>query len=149
MSHDGKYVGYVRAGTNGKDAVVVAQRDAFHAHSMPVFDIAAVGFGPTADVLAAIGSIAPVETPVGFPNGPLRLLDVRSGKVRTLLDGQVVGFSWSPDGKTIAALRLVEVFDGGALGSPHRRARARPPAHRPRRRRAPSRPWRLRGPRSG
>ncbi len=118
VSHDGKYVGYVRAGTNGKDAVVVAQRDASHAHSMPVFDIAAVGFSPTADVLAAIGSTAPVETPVGFPNGPLRLLDARSGKVRTLLDGQVVGFSWSPDGKTIAALRLVEVFDGGALGSP-------------------------------
>ena len=34
-----------------------------------------------------------------------------------MLDGQVVGFAWSPDGKTIAALRLVDVFDGGSLSS--------------------------------
>ena len=118
VSHDGKYVGYVRAGADGKEAVVVAQRDATHAHSMPVFDIGAVEFSPTADVLAAIGSTEPVETSIGFPSGPLRLLDARSGKVQTLLGGQVVGFSWSPDGKTIAALRLVDVFDGGTIGSP-------------------------------
>ena len=85
VSHDGKYVGYVRAGADGKEAVVVAQRDATHAHSMPVFDIGAVEFSPTADVLAAIGSTEPVETSIGFPSGPLRLLDAGSGKVRTLL----------------------------------------------------------------
>ena len=75
VSHDGKYVGYIRAGADGKEAVVVAQRDATHAHSMPVFDIGAVEFSPTADVLAAIGSTEPVETSIGFPSGPLRLLD--------------------------------------------------------------------------
>jgi TolB protein len=36
----------------------------------------------------------------------LKLLDANSGDVRTLVDGSVVAFWWSPDGKTIAAMRV-------------------------------------------
>ena len=46
-----------------------------------------------------------------FPVGPLRLVDPASGAVRTLLDGSVVSFFWSPDGRTIAALRLAQPGD--------------------------------------
>ena len=49
---------------------------------------------------------APSQAALGFPSGPLRLVDAASGTVRTLLDGTIVGFFWSPDGRTIAALRL-------------------------------------------
>jgi hypothetical protein len=59
----------------------------------------------------------PVAASVGFPIGPLRLIDAQSGKVRTLLDGDVLGFAWSPDGKTIAAIRFVNVPAGGVLPS--------------------------------
>jgi TolB protein len=43
--------------------------------------------------------------------GPLRLIDARTGAVRTLVEGFVVAFFWSPDGRTIAALRLARPGD--------------------------------------
>jgi TolB protein len=109
VSADGKYVGYVRAGKAGTDAVVAATIDGSSEQSMPVVGLTAVGFSPTDDVLASIGSPRPVESSPGIPLGPLRLLDARTGGVRTLLDGEVITFDWSPDGKTIAAIRVVPV----------------------------------------
>ncbi len=117
MSGDGKFVGYVRAGEDGKDAVVVAKRDGSDDHSLPVFGIAAVEFGPTEDTLATIGAIEPLEEPFAVPVGPLRLIDARTGAIRTLLDGRVVTFAWSPDGTTIAAVRVVPVTDGASTSS--------------------------------
>jgi len=63
------------------------------------------------------------------PVGPLRLLDAATGKARTLLDGNVVGFWWSPDGKTIAALRVQPV--AGAAASPATSAAPDPSAAAP------------------
>ena len=117
MSGDGKFVGYVRAGEGGKDAVVVASRDGSDEHSIPVFGIAAVEFGPTDDALATIGAIEPLAEPFAVPVGPLRLIDPRTGDNRTLLDGDVVSFAWSPDGTTIAAIRIVPVTDGASASS--------------------------------
>jgi TolB protein len=106
MSSDGKYVAYVRAGRGGPDDVVVAKRDGSSEHTLRVFGIGAVVFDPTGDTVASIGSVQAGQPDVGFPVGPLRLMDARSGATRTLLDGLVVAFFWSPDGRTIAALRL-------------------------------------------
>jgi TolB protein len=106
LSADGRYVAYVRAGSKGRDAVVVASRDGSEEHTLPVFGIAAVVFDPTGDTVASIGAARRDLTDLAFPIGPLRLMDARSGTARTLLDGLVVGFFWSPDGRTIAALRL-------------------------------------------
>ena len=114
MSGDGEFVGYVRAGADGKDAVVVAKRDGSADHTLPVFGIAAVEFAPTDDTLATIGATEPLAEPFAVPVGPLRLIDARTGKVRTLLDGQVVSFAWSPDGTTIAAIRVVPVAATGS-----------------------------------
>jgi TolB protein len=105
MSADRQYVAYVRAGRGGPDDVVVATRDGSSERTLPVFGIAAVVFDPAGDTVASIGSVQPAPD-VGFPVGPLRLMDARSGATRTLLDGLVVAFFWSPDGRTIAALRL-------------------------------------------
>ncbi len=112
VSGDGRFLGFVRAGTNGADAVVVAARDGSGEASMPVFGLTAVDFGPTDDTLASIGATEPTTTPLGVPVGPLRLLDAQTGMTRTLLDGPVVSFAWAPDGKTIAAIRLVQVAGG-------------------------------------
>jgi dipeptidyl aminopeptidase/acylaminoacyl peptidase len=107
VSSDGRYAGYVRAGTGGTDAIVLAAREGAAEQTMPVVGVAAVEFSPTDDTLASIGAVEPQDPPKGFPLGPLRLLDAVTGSTQTLLDGQVVSFSWSPDGKTIAAIRFV------------------------------------------
>ena len=109
VSADGTYVGYVRAGKAGTDAVVTSTITGSDEHSIPVIGLTAVGFSPVDDVLASIGSPTPLDSAPGIPLGPLRLLDARTGASRTLLDGEVITFDWSPDGKTIAAIRIVPI----------------------------------------
>ena len=117
VSADGKYVGYVRAGASGKDAVVVTTRNGADEHSMPVFGLSAVDFSPVDDTLASIGAVEATTEPAGVPAGPLRLIDARTGAVRSILDGPIVSFAWSPDGKTIAAIGLVRPPDASAVSS--------------------------------
>ena len=126
VSADGTYVGYVRAGTTGEDAVVIATRDGSGEQSMPVFGLTAVDFSPTDSTLASIGPLEATTTPAGVPVGPLRLLDARTGAVRSLLDGPVLSFAWSPDGKTIAAIGLVRVPDASNVSSASPEASAPP-----------------------
>ena len=118
VSHDRAYVSYVRAGSDGSADVVVAKRDGSSERTMPVFGVAAVAFDPIGDTVASIGPTKALRTPYAIPLGPLRLIDAASGKVRTLLDGSVVSFWWSPDGKTIAALRVQPVGGTTASSSP-------------------------------
>jgi TolB protein len=118
VSPDHRYIGFVRLGVDTASEVVVAARDGTSEHAMPVLGIAAVTFDPTGDTLASIGRVDPAELAFAVPIGPLRLLDAHSGAVRTLLDGYVVSFWWSPDGQTIAALRVQPVDDQGGTGSP-------------------------------
>jgi TolB protein len=108
VSSDHKSIGYVLAAESGADQVVVAARDGSGEHAMAVFGTAAVAFSPGGDMIASIGPIEPAA-PVGFPLGPLRLIQAASGEVRTLIEAAIVSFWWSPDGKTIAALRVREV----------------------------------------
>jgi hypothetical protein len=100
----GGAVAYVR-GEGADGEVVVVARDGATEHTMPVGGPAAMNFSPSGELLATIGSLEPVD-PSQIPVGPLRVLDPASGTVRPLLDGAVVSFWWSPDGKTIAALRV-------------------------------------------
>ena len=110
VSPDRKLISYVRAGTGAASDIVVAARDGSNEHSMPVFGTAAVTFDPVGgQTIASIGPSKPAQGVYTLPIGPLRLIDARSGKIRTLLDGTVVSFWWSPDGATIAALRVQPV----------------------------------------
>jgi TolB protein len=101
----GRFVAFVR-GTVPAAQLVVAARDGSAEHAIPVFGPAAIVFDPTGDTVATIASSAASPTPLAFPIGPLRLIDAATGATRTLLDGTVVGLFWSPDGHTIATLRL-------------------------------------------
>ncbi len=106
VSADGTRVSYVRTtGGVGSEVVVVAP-DGLDARAMPVFGSAAVSFDPTSDAVATIGAVDPGQVTPGLPIGPLRLLGASEDVARTLLDGSVVSFWWSPDGSTIAALRV-------------------------------------------
>jgi TolB protein len=59
--------------------------------------------------MATIGQAERPPEPVDFAVGPLRLLGPDAESPRTLLDGIVLAFWWSPDGSTIAALRVQPV----------------------------------------
>jgi TolB protein len=111
VSADGAYTAFVRTGPDGPE-VVVAARDGDAEASMPIGAMAALGFDPRGVTLAALGAAEPVETQLALPLGPVRLLDPRTGETRTLIDGAVVSFWWSPDGSTMAALRAQPVAGG-------------------------------------
>ena len=106
VNRDGTSIAFVRGIDRADSAIVVASRERADEHEMPVFGPSAMAFDATGATLATIGPNEPVPPDVGFPVGPLRLIDVASGEVRTLIDGFVVGFWWSPDGRTISALRV-------------------------------------------
>ena len=119
ISRDGKYVGVVRAGRAGTDgssgpaSIVLAERAGDDAASMPVIGPAAMAFDPSGSRLAAIGAVEAFEGERAIPVGPVRLLEAGAKGPRILLDGSVVGFWWSPDGATLAAIRVATV-DGAA-----------------------------------
>ena len=105
-SRNGQSIAFVRGGDSTPAEVVVSGHDGANEHSMPVFGPASVDFDPSGRMLASLGPTQPVSTDIQIPLGPVRLMDVATGRVRSLLDGTVVSFWWSPDGKTIAALRI-------------------------------------------
>jgi TolB protein len=111
VSADGAYAAFARTGPDGPEVVVVA-RDGDAEASMPIAAMAALGFDPSGVTLAALGADEPIETELALPLGPVRLLDPRTGETRTLIDGAVVSFWWSPDGSTMAALRAQPVAGG-------------------------------------
>jgi TolB protein len=129
-SHDDRYVAYVRSTTPSTGEIVVAARDGAGQHGTQVFGPVAFVFDPAGDTLAMIGAATPGAASSGFPMGPLRLIDPRTGAARTLVEGFVVAFFWSPDGRTIAALRLARPGDQTAGVFPALTAaeRARPVA---------------------
>jgi hypothetical protein len=124
-SHDRKSIGFVLDAKTGADQVVVAARDGSGEHRMAVFGTAAIAFSPSSDAVAAIGPIE-AAAPVGFPLGPLRVINAASGKVRMLIDGAIVSFWWSPDGKTIAALRVREAAPASPSADPSATAEESP-----------------------
>ncbi len=119
VSGDGHYVGYVQAGRGTPDSVVLTTRDGKRGYSMPAYGVAAVGFDPTGDRLATIGPAEPTGAAADIPIGPLRIVApvFPVGSIRTLLDGSVVSFAWSPDGRTLAALRVVPLAGGSTVAS--------------------------------
>jgi len=117
-SPDDTSIAFVRGNVGGPGEVVVAARDGSHEHTMKVFGQTAMTFDPAGGSVASIAS-STADGVAGFPLGPLKLIDTSSGDVRTLLDGLVVSFWWSPDGKTIAALRVQpSVAAAGASPAP-------------------------------
>jgi TolB protein len=106
VSHDGAYRGYVATNHDSTGIVTVESADQSHRETTRVFGVAAVSFDPTGTTLAYVGAERPFVDDPGFPLGPLRVMDPATGQTRTLLEGQVLAFFWSPDGKTIAALTL-------------------------------------------
>jgi TolB protein len=113
----GRFIAYVR-GTSPTAALIVAAPDGSAEHTTPVFGPAAIVFDPSGGTVATNAATQSSPSAFTFPSGPLRLVDAASGSVRTLVDGTVVGFFWSPDGRTIAVLRLQGAGGGTVADRP-------------------------------
>jgi TolB protein len=115
ISHDQAYEGIVRGGAAagdgsvGPSSIVLAERGGDVEQTMRVFGPAALAFDPSGSRLAAIGATEAIPGAPAVPLGPVRLLEPDGDGPRTLLDGPVVAFWWSPDGSTIAAIRVTSV----------------------------------------
>jgi hypothetical protein len=117
VSRDRDLVSYVRVTASGRSEIVLGARDGSSEHAVPVFGSAALAFDPTDGRVAAIGASEAGQTDLQIPIGPLRLIEPKGGHDRTLLDGSVVGFWWSPDGMTIAVLRIQPVNVEASAGA--------------------------------
>jgi len=118
-SADGRYRAFaVRQGEAYR--IVVESTDGGVRREIPVKGTVALAFDPAGDDLAYI---APTKADPGAsqpsqPVGPLQVVDPASGISRRVVAGQVVAFSWSPDGRTIAALQLPTDNDKQAILDP-------------------------------
>jgi TolB protein len=116
VSADSRYLAYARSKIDGPGEVVVSTRDGAPGHALTVLGAAAMVFDPRSDRVAFIAANEPGQTELAFPVGPLRVVDADSGVPRTLIDGSVVAFFWSPDGRTLAALLLKPASGGTTAG---------------------------------
>lgn len=106
VGSDGRYRAYVIPGGGDNASIVVEGPDGSGRHEVAAVGSVAIGFDPTGRTLAWTASGGPIANDDELPIGPLHAIDAESGADRMLLDARVVGFFWSPDGRTIAAIRL-------------------------------------------
>lgn len=120
-SHDGKWIAYGDAEKEGKQtALMIASADAGQPHAIGTFpQRIALAWSPTQSLLAVAAS-GSEEDPQAEE---LSLVDVASGKTRSLVKDHFAAYFWSPDGKKILYARqkpdseiwtwvVVEVEDG-------------------------------------
>ena len=111
ISGDDRLRAYAADDGGTTSEVVVEARDGSGAARVRVFGPAAFSFNPQGDELAFVAANESSERNLSVPVGPLRLVDPATSGVRTLLGGKVVAFFWSPNGTSIAALRLDQADD--------------------------------------
>ena len=104
---------YVQIGDN-RPSLIVESRTGTGRTSFPVTGVTYLGWSPVGDLLAYAAPDA--SSSAAF--GPLRLVDAASGTMRTLAEGLVVAFFWSPDARTVAVLDLVITNGQTAAATP-------------------------------
>ena len=107
VSSTGRFSAYEVQASDGTYRLVIATRGGEARQEIPVRSIAVFAFSPLGSQLAYFADPARLDAALVYPFGPLRVFDAVSGDDRMLLDGDVAAFFWSPDGKTIAALRVL------------------------------------------
>ena len=113
VSIAGSHRAWIGPGDDGDQAIVVEARDGSARTEIPVDGTVAISFDPTGTALAFIASDRAVINPPPLPIGPVRTVESGTGAVRTLIDGPVMAFFWSPDGRTLAAIEFIDPDDVG------------------------------------
>ena len=111
VSRDGRLRAYAIPGDDAAGTLVVERRDGSGTSETPIVGSVAFGFDATGSTLAWAASGRADDG--GLPIGPLHAIDTATGGDRLLLDELVVAFYWSPDGRTIAVLRIVRPGEPG------------------------------------
>lgn len=106
VSADTRYRAYVSSANDPIGEVVRESRDGTGTTRIRIFGSGAVAFNPAGGELAFLAPDAPTSNALPLPVGPLRILDPGAAEPRTLLEGSVVAFFWSPTGRDIAVLAL-------------------------------------------
>ncbi len=106
MTGDGSHRAYMIDTADGTASIVVESHDGSNRHEIAVPGLAAFSFTRAGTSLAFIAPDVRGGQPADLPIGALRVVDVASGAVRTIQEGLLVAFFWSPDGRTIATLRI-------------------------------------------
>ncbi len=100
--------------------VVVQARGGSDDQRVSIPGASALGWSPDG---ALLGYLTPA-TGDALTIGALHVIEARTGSARTLLDGLVAAFFWAPDGRTVAAVRLVTPGGQTASVSPVAAARS-------------------------
>ena len=106
VSADGRYRAYLSSATDPIGEVVRESRADAGTTRIRVFGAGALAFSPDGDALAFLAADQPTSAALPLPVGPLRILDANASEPRTLIEGNVVAFFWSPTGREIAVLQL-------------------------------------------
>jgi TolB protein len=113
ISASERYRAYTLVGTDPGGFVVIEERETgTTTDRIPIDGPTALGWSPAADQLAYITP----GTTYPFAIGDLSVRDAATATSRTIRDGQVVAFFWSPDGRSIAAMSVAEQDEIAAAG---------------------------------
>jgi TolB protein len=107
----GRYWAFAEDIEDGLSALVVVDTQSGERRSFEQAGSMALGWSPT-QPLVAFTNGAVDQHPLW---GPLRLLDVAAGEVRTLATQTVLAFFWSPDGRSIAFITLGRDLGGESV----------------------------------
>ncbi|MDX1664244.1 MAG: hypothetical protein R3272_10635 [Candidatus Promineifilaceae bacterium] len=124
-SADDRFVAYGEYESVSERWLVVREQDGREAVRLPHEGAIAMGWSPTGGELAFITPPEEASPRMFDYFGPLQLVDAETGVTRTLAAGTVLGFFWSPDGRSIAYLTVADVGrEQNAEGAPFRQTAA-------------------------
>ena len=106
VSMDARYRAYLSSANDRVGEIVRESREDAGTTRIRVFGAGAVSFNPGGDELAFLAADQPTSSALPLPVGPLRILDSSASEPRTLIEGNVIAFFWSPTGRAIAVLQL-------------------------------------------
>ena len=106
VSADGRYRAYLSSANDPIGEIVRESREDAGTTRIRVFGAGALAFNPSGTELAFVAADQPTSAALPLPVGPLRILDANASEPRTLIEGNVVAFFWSPTGREIAVLQL-------------------------------------------
>jgi len=107
ISHDGQYLAYARSGSPGGNHITIQDAAGESTTIDQMHGLVALSWSPVQPLLAYIGSGDEGHAYYG----PLQLANAESGDHQTVVNDTIIAFFWSPDGRSIAYLKIADLND--------------------------------------